>query len=54
LLCLSPPPSGPKKITVGLVIFTTPFLIRVSQKVNAEIVSAVKDMMILTLFTVVG
>jgi hypothetical protein len=47
LLCFSPPPSGPKKIMVGLVIFTDPFFMLVSQKVNAEIVNAVKDIMIL-------
>ena len=54
LLCLSPPPSGPKNIMVGRVIFTTPFFSRVNQKVNAEIVRAVNEMMMLILSTVVS
>lgn len=53
LLCLSPPPSGPKNIMVGRVIFTIPFFSLVNQKVNAEIVRAVNDMTMLTLSTVI-
>lgn len=41
--CSFPEPSGPKKITVGFVIFTFPFLTLVSQKVIAEIAKAIID-----------
>jgi hypothetical protein len=51
-LCRSPPPSGPKKIIVGLVIFTIPFFNLVNQNVAPEIISAAIEIMSGKLFII--